>query len=157
MPKVLWAYQTTSRRPTGTTYFALAYGMEVVIPTKIGMPTAKTVVQGQRDDNQEIVRQLDWPYEVRRNATIRIASYQQRVVAHYNRKARPCNFLTKSLVLRKVFENTTEVRVKRFHANWEGPYVVTKVEDSRAYHLQTLNERPLLCPWNVSNLKRYYQ
>ena len=43
---VLWAYRTTFRRPTRITHFVLAYGMEVVIPTEIGMPTAKTVVQG---------------------------------------------------------------------------------------------------------------
>ena len=41
---VLWAYRTTSRWPTGATPFALAYGMKVIIPTEIDMPTAKTVV-----------------------------------------------------------------------------------------------------------------
>ena len=34
---VLWAYRTTSRRPTGTTPFAVAYGMETNIPTEIGI------------------------------------------------------------------------------------------------------------------------
>ena len=53
---VLWAYRTTTRRPTWATPFALAYEMEVVIPTKIGMPTAKTTVQGQKDDNEELTR-----------------------------------------------------------------------------------------------------
>lgn len=43
-----------SRPPIEATPFALAYGMEVVILTKIGMPTAKTVVQGQRDNNKEL-------------------------------------------------------------------------------------------------------
>ena len=44
LSRVLWAYRTTSKRPIGATSFALAYGMEVVIPTKVGMPTAKTIV-----------------------------------------------------------------------------------------------------------------
>ncbi|RVW87620.1 Transposon Tf2-11 polyprotein [Vitis vinifera] len=39
LPGVLWAYRTTPRRPTGNTPFALAYGMDAVIPTKIGLPT----------------------------------------------------------------------------------------------------------------------
>ena len=47
---VLWTYRTTPGQPTGDTPFALTYGMEVVIPTKIGMPTARTAVQGQRDE-----------------------------------------------------------------------------------------------------------
>ena len=44
LPGVLWAYRTTPRRLTGTTPFALTYGMDAVIPTEIGMPIAQTVV-----------------------------------------------------------------------------------------------------------------
>ena len=43
LPRVLWAYRTTPGRPTGNTHFALVYGMEAIIPTKMGLPTAKTV------------------------------------------------------------------------------------------------------------------
>lgn len=55
----LWAYQKTLEQPTGNTSFALAYGIDVVIPTKIGMPTARTAVQDQRDESQELGRHLD--------------------------------------------------------------------------------------------------
>ena len=54
------------------TPFALAYGMEVIIPTEIGMPTAKTVVQDQRDNDEELIRQLDWANELRGHVAIRI-------------------------------------------------------------------------------------
>lgn len=54
--EVLWAYWATSRPPTGVNPFALPYGMEVVIPIEIGMPIVKMVVQGQRDDNEELER-----------------------------------------------------------------------------------------------------
>lgn len=47
--------------------------------------------------------------------------------------------------------------VEKLQENWEGPYLVFKVGDLRAYHLQMLNITPLLRPWNVSNLKQYYQ
>ena len=70
LPRVLWAYQTTPGWPTGTTPFAFAYGMKVVIPIEIGMSIAKTVVQGQRDENHELERHLDWADEVRGNAAI---------------------------------------------------------------------------------------
>ena len=154
---VLWAYQTTLRRPLGNTLFTLAYGIDVVIPTEIGMPTALTAMQGQRDEGQELERNLDWVDEVRESAAIRMASYQQRVVAYYNRKFRPRAFKVGTLVLKKVFENTVEKGVRKFQANWEEPYIVSKVSESRAYHLQRLDETPLLRPWNVSNLKQYYQ
>ena len=37
----------------------------------------------------ELGRNLDWADEVRESASIRMADYQQRAVAHYNRKAQP--------------------------------------------------------------------
>ena len=45
-PGVLWAYLTTSRKPTGVSQFALTYGMKAIILTKIGMPTLRTEVPG---------------------------------------------------------------------------------------------------------------
>ena len=43
-------------------------------------------MQDQRDEDQELERHLDWTNEVRDSATIRMASYQQRVATYYNRK-----------------------------------------------------------------------
>ena len=86
-----------------------------------------------------------------------MTNYQQRAVAHYNRKARPRVFKVGTLVLRKVFENTVERGAGKFQANWEGPYIVTKAGKSGAYHLQKLDGTPLLRPWNVSSLRQCYQ
>ncbi|RVW62086.1 hypothetical protein CK203_058942 [Vitis vinifera] len=68
------------------------------------------------------IRNLNWADKVRETASIRMADYQQRAAAHYNRK---------------------------FQANWEGPYIVSKTSESGAYHLQKLDGTPLLRPWNV--------
>ena len=45
LPRILWAYRTTNRWPTRVTLFALAYSMEVIIPTEIGLPTVRIIVQ----------------------------------------------------------------------------------------------------------------
>ncbi|RVX18333.1 hypothetical protein CK203_006621 [Vitis vinifera] len=63
LPGILWAYRTTPGRPTGNTPFALAYGMDAIIPTEIGRS--------------------------KETASIRMADYQQRASAHYNRKIPP--------------------------------------------------------------------
>nr|CAN65076.1 hypothetical protein VITISV_028912 [Vitis vinifera] len=157
LPGVLWAYRTTPGRPTGNTPFALAYRMDVVIPTEIGLPTIWTEAGRQDDANTELGRNLDWADEVRETASIRMADYQQRAAVHYNHKARPRSFKSGTLVLRKVFENIVETGVGKFQANWENPYIVSKTSESGAYHLQKLDGTPLLRPWNVSNLKQYYQ
>ena len=111
---VLWANRTKSRRPTGTTPFALTYGMEAIIPTTIGMPIAKTVVQDQKDNNEELIRQLDWTDKKRGNAAIQISSYHQMAIAQYNKMAQPRFFRPRSLVLRRVFENTAKVGAKSY-------------------------------------------
>ena len=59
LPDVLWAYRTTPGRPTGNTPFALAYGMDAVIPTEIGLPTIRTEAGRQDDANAELGRNLD--------------------------------------------------------------------------------------------------
>nr|CAN64574.1 hypothetical protein VITISV_003431 [Vitis vinifera] len=119
LPGVLWAYRTTPGRPTGNTPFALAYGMNAVIPTEIGLPTIRTETTKKDDANAELGRNLDWADEVRESTAIRMADYQQRASAHYNRKVRPRSFKNGTLVLRKVFENTAEMGAGKFQANWE--------------------------------------
>ena len=54
LPGVLWAYQTTPGRPTGNTPFALAYSMDAVIHTEIGLPTIRTEAGMQDDANTEL-------------------------------------------------------------------------------------------------------
>ncbi|RVW91364.1 hypothetical protein CK203_035458 [Vitis vinifera] len=46
LPGILWAYRTTPGQPTGNTPFALAYGMDAVIPTEIGLPIIRTDARG---------------------------------------------------------------------------------------------------------------
>ena len=144
LPGILWTYRTTPRWSIETTLFALAYGMDAIILTKVGKPTAWTTVQGQRDENLELERHLDWADEASRKVAILMASYLQRVISHYNRKVRPRAFRIGTLVLRKVFENTVKKGVGKLQANWKGPYVVFKAKDSGAYHLQTLDGTSLL-------------
>ena len=147
----------TSRRPKEATPFVLAYGMKVIISTEISMPTTKIAMQDQMDNDEEIIKQLDWADKKWGVVAIWIASYHQRAIDKYNKRARPQFFQAGSLVLKKVFENTAKVGAKKLQANWEWPYVVIKATNSRAYHLQTLDGKPLLRPWNVTNLKQYYQ
>ncbi len=38
----MWTHRTTKKGYTGKTPFALAYGVEAVIPLEIGLPTIRT-------------------------------------------------------------------------------------------------------------------
>ena len=59
-------------------------------------------------------------------------------------------------VLRKVVGNTKNPAWGKLGPNWEGPYRITSVAGIGAYYLEDLDERAVLHPWNVNNLKRYY-
>ena len=55
--------------------------------------------------------------------------------AHCNRKVWSHVFKVETLILRRVFENTVEKGAKKFLANWEDPYIVSKTGEIGAYHL----------------------
>ena len=75
LPRVLWAYRTTSRKPTGESPFALTYGMEAIIPTEIGMPTIRTEILNEAT-TEALIKDLDKTDELRETAVVRIASYE---------------------------------------------------------------------------------
>ncbi|RVW31684.1 hypothetical protein CK203_103249 [Vitis vinifera] len=93
--------EVTNKTLLRNTPFDLTYGTDAVIPTEVGMPTARTAVQGQRNEDDELAKYLDRVDEAREAASIRMTVYQQKVAAYYNRKA-----------------------------NWEGPYVVSKPSEN---------------------------
>ena len=116
LPGVLWAYRTTTRRPTGVSPFALTYGMEVVIPTEIGLPTIPTAVPNPTNE-ESIIEELDNSDELREEAAIRVASYQCRLANSYNKRVKPRTFQQGDLILRKVFENTADPTTGKFQPN----------------------------------------
>ena len=156
LPGVLWAYRTTARKPTGVSPFALTYGVEAVVPTKIGLPTIRTA-SPKSENAGSVVRELDTSDELREAAAIRIASYQCRLANSYNKRVKPRVFQPGDLVLRKVFENTADPTTGKFQPNWEGPYVVTRYKESRSYAIDKTYGTPVLRMWNAMHLKRYYQ
>ena len=52
LPRVLWAYRTTVRTPTGETPFKLAYGSEAVIPAEVHVAKNR-VIKYQDEKNEE--------------------------------------------------------------------------------------------------------
>ena len=65
-------------------------------------------------------------------------------------------FSAGDLVLQKVVGNTRDVNAGKLALTWEGPYRITAIAGAGAYYLEDLDERPLLRPWNVHNLKIFY-
>ena len=120
------------------------------------MPTIRTNIPEQGNADL-MIKDLDTVDELRELAAIRIVSYQRRLANSYNKRVKPQTFQPGDLVLRKVFENTTDPTAGKFQPNWEGPYLVTRAGESRAYALDKLDGTPVPRMWNATHLKRYYQ
>jgi hypothetical protein len=143
-------------RSTGETPFSLAYGSKAVILLKIGLPTLRTSEWEPTKNDLAQSQALDLLEERRKQAMIRLASYQQQLKKGYNKNVRPRSFQQGDLVLRKVMGNAKNPTDDKLGPNWEGPYRVRSITGVRAYHLENLNSIPLPRPWNVSNLQKYF-
>ena len=68
---VVWAYRTTTRTATGETPFAMAFGVEAIIPVEMGLPSLR--VKNFNDDNKNKQRcvELDLVEGKRERALVR--------------------------------------------------------------------------------------
>ena len=101
-------------------------------------------------------KSLDLIEERRESAMVRLAYYQHKLKQCYDSNVRMRPLAIGDLVLRKVLGATKNPNWGKLGPNWEGPYRITSVAGIGAYYLEDLDEKPVLHPWNVSNLRRYY-
>ncbi|GJU91476.1 reverse transcriptase domain-containing protein [Tanacetum coccineum] len=71
---VLWAHRTSIKQSNGETPFSLTYESGSVIPTKIGMPTYRTMMIREGFNKEELHLNLDLLQEIREMAAIRETS-----------------------------------------------------------------------------------
>ena len=134
----------------------MRYGAEAVIPLENGLPTMRTSAFTSDGNSELLKKNLDLIEERWENAMVQLAYYQHKLKqgCDMNVKLRP--LAPGDLVLRKVLGNTKNPAWGKLGPNWEGPYRITSVAGVSAYCLEDLDERAVLHPWNVNNLKRYY-
>ncbi|GJV30961.1 reverse transcriptase domain-containing protein [Tanacetum coccineum] len=89
LPNVLWAHRTSLKQSNGETPFSLTYGNEAVIPTKIGIPTHRTMMIREDENENELRLNMDLLQERREAAAIREAKYKTKMEQYYNQKVRP--------------------------------------------------------------------
>ena len=103
------------------------------------------------------MERLDLLEEYREAATIRLAEYQQKLTRRYNRDVKTREFGVGDLVLQKAVGNMRDTNAGKLAPTWEGPYSVTAIVGAGAYYLEDLDERSLPRPWNIHNMKKFYQ
>uniref|UniRef100_A0A2N9GWW3 RNase H type-1 domain-containing protein n=1 Tax=Fagus sylvatica TaxID=28930 RepID=A0A2N9GWW3_FAGSY len=149
--------RTTPRSSTGETPYSLTYGVEAVIPLEVGLPTLRSE-EYDRDNNElMLAKDLDLAQERRDLAMIRLASYQGDLKKRYGKSVSERILAPGDLVLRKVLGSRRDPAQGKLGANWEGPYQIVSEAGLGAFNLKGMDDKPLKRPWNISNLKKFYQ
>ena len=86
---------------------------------------------------------------------VQLAYYQHKLKQGYDTNVRLRPLAPGDLILRKVLGTTKNPARGKLGLNWERPYGITLVAGIGAYYLEDLDEKIVLHPWNVNNLKRY--
>ena len=130
----------------------MTYGAEAVIPLETEFPTLRTSLFTL--DNL-LEKSLNLVEEWRENIMVQLAYYQQKLKQGYDSdvKLRPLN--PGDLVLRKVVGTSKNPIWGKLWPNWEGLYRITSIASVGAYFLEDLDEKVVLRPWNVNNLRKY--
>ena len=112
----------------------MTYGAIAVIPLENGFPTMRSSAFTSDGNNELLKKNLDLIEERRDNTRVQLAYYQHKLKQCYD----------------------MSVKLRPLGPNWEVPYRITLVAGVGAYYLEDLDERTVLHPWNVNNLKMYY-
>ena len=84
LPRVLWAYQTTSQIATQETPFSMTYGTEAIIPVEIGEPSFRTAQFDPPTNDQDLALNLDLVEIKREEALLKMKAKQQAAARSYN-------------------------------------------------------------------------
>nr|GEV52914.1 reverse transcriptase domain-containing protein [Tanacetum cinerariifolium] len=78
LPNILWPYRMMLKTSNGETPFSLTYGIKVVIPIEIGIPTYRTIPFNKSQNEEEMRLNLDLSQERREMAAIWEAKYKKK-------------------------------------------------------------------------------
>ena len=151
-------YRTSVRTSTGATPYSLVYGMEVVLPVEVEIPSLRVLLDVKLDEAEWIrtrFNELSLIEERRLAAVCHGQLYQRRMKRAFDQKVRPRSYQIGDLVLKRILPPGTDNRGK-WTPNYEGPYVVKKVFSGGALMLTTMDGEDFLSPVNSDVVKKYF-
>ena len=150
---VLWSIRTTPNRATSQTPFALVYGAEAVLPTKLVYGSTRVLAYDELE--QEQLRQDDATLleEDRLQAAVRAACYQQALRRYHSRKVHARSLEEGDVVLRQIQSARSS---NKLLPKLEGPNRVIRVTRRSAVRLETEDAIPVSNSWNIEHLRKFY-
>ncbi|VFQ62021.1 unnamed protein product [Cuscuta campestris] len=137
LPYILWTYQTTPRKATRETPFALCYGFEVRAPAEISVATHREEIFDPERNEEALEAELHLVHERREAAFIRAENYQRKVKGYHDGWVRTRGFVEGDWVLRKRTVSRLPLEGGKFAKNYEGPYIIREVVGPSTFRLKT--------------------
>ncbi|XP_016199385.1 uncharacterized protein LOC107640375 [Arachis ipaensis] len=155
IPEILWSYNTSIQSATGETPFKLVYGAEALIPVEVSVPTLRTKLYNQPNNQQARSADLDLLEEDRDISAIKQRARKRYLEQRHHKRVVHRSFNNGDLVLRRTEDARKPPAHGKLAANWEGPFRVLQNLGKGAYKLETLRGEQLSGTWNVSSLREY--
>nr|XP_025685323.1 uncharacterized protein LOC112786123 [Arachis hypogaea] len=155
IPEILWSYNTSIQSATGETPFKLVYGAEALIPVEVSVPTLRTELYNQPNNQQARSAELDLVEEDRDISAIKQRARKRYLEQRHHKRVVHRSFNNGDLVLRRTEDARKPPAHGKLAANWEGPFRVLQNLGKGAYKLETLRGEQLPGTWNVSSLREY--
>uniref|UniRef100_A0A803L3S7 Integrase catalytic domain-containing protein n=1 Tax=Chenopodium quinoa TaxID=63459 RepID=A0A803L3S7_CHEQI len=137
--EAIWAYRTTYKNATQSTPYSSVYGVEVVLPLEVQIPSLRIAIQEDltSDENDKLrLVELEALDENRLQAQQKLQCYQARMTHAFNKKVRPRSFQVGDMVLAvRRHINTLRKTGNKFTSKWDGPYMVREVYTNGAYKI----------------------
>ncbi|KAA0044983.1 RNA-directed DNA polymerase (Reverse transcriptase), Ribonuclease H [Cucumis melo var. makuwa] len=105
LPFALHGYHMPVRTSTGATQFSLVYGMEVVLPLEVEIPSLRVLTEAKLDEAEWVrgrYEQLNFVEEKRLAALTHGQLYQRTLMRAHNKKVHPQSFQKGDLVLKRI-------------------------------------------------------
>ena len=154
----LHGYRTSVRTSTGATPFSLVYGIEVVLPFEVEIPSLRVSMETKLEEAEWVKVRYDQLniIEEKRLATVCHGKlYQKRMKKAFDKKVHPREFHEGDLVVKKIISVQKDHRGK-WMPNYEGPYVVKKAFFGGALILTRMAGEELPLPVNSDTVKKSY-
>lgn len=149
----------TTRRSTGKSPYELVYGTQVLFPTQLEKPVISFLQDAQVEPNP-MIRRMNNVMELseRRNQVHdRLLTYQQKMKAVFDRKAKEVLFQEGDLVLRWDTRREDKGKHGKFDPLWYGPFKISEVRGNNTFVLENLEGEMLDMPVNGQYLKHYFR
>jgi hypothetical protein len=131
----------------------MVYGSKAVLPADLKFGAPRLIFESIAEAKATRLEDVDILEEVRLNAVIQSARYQQTLRRCHNKAVRQQSFSVGDLVLRRIL--TGEGRHK-LSPLWEGPFIVAEVNRLGSYRLTQMDDTEIRNSWNIEHLRKFY-